>query len=155
MIATYKVLSAILSYPTAELQAAAHELIAALNAEKLLSRDARAAVGNLLSGIAADDLLVQWRSITAHQHVEIAGLMTMAPLVDDPERARPTFRGLRQLRDELRQRTGDATLLPELSMGMSNDFEVAIEEGATLYRIGSLLFEGLESARPDGPRLNG
>src|SRR6185312_2477217 len=57
MIATYKVLSAILSYPTAELQAAAHELIAALNAEKLLSRDARAAVGNLLSGIAADDLL--------------------------------------------------------------------------------------------------
>lgn len=106
-------------------------------------------------GFAADDLLVQWRSITAHQHVEIAGLMTMAPLVDDPEQARRTFRGLRQLRDQLRQRTGNPTLLSELSMGMSNDFEVAIEEGATLYRIGSLLFEGLESARPHGPRLNG
>jgi nitrate reductase delta subunit len=57
MIATYKVLSAILSYPTAELQAAAHELIAALDAEKLLSPDTRVAIGNLLSTIAADDLL--------------------------------------------------------------------------------------------------
>lgn len=69
------------------------------------------------------------------------GLMTMAPLLDDPEEARPFFRRLRELRDELQQRTG--LPLPELSMGMSGDFEPAIEEGATLVRIGSRLFSGL------------
>ncbi len=66
------------------------------------------------------------------------GLMTMAALVDDPEDTRPTFRGLRELRDRLRQSTGMP--LPILSMGMSNDFEVAIEEGATHVRIGRALF---------------
>ena len=95
-------------------------------------------------GFEPDDLLANWSSLAAHRHADIAGLMTMAPLVDDPEHARPTFRGLQQLRDELRQRTGNPTLLPELSMGMSHDFEVAIEEGATLIRIGSLLFDGLD-----------
>jgi pyridoxal phosphate enzyme (YggS family) len=71
----------------------------------------------------------------------IVGLMTMAAYDDDPESARPTFVRLRQAREELRQRTGLA--LPELSMGMSNDFEVAIEEGATSVRVGTALFEGL------------
>lgn len=71
----------------------------------------------------------------------IVGLMTMAAYDDDPESARPTFVRLRQARDQLRERTGMA--LPELSMGMSNDFEVAIEEGATWVRVGSALFDGL------------
>lgn len=71
------------------------------------------------------------------------GLMTMAPLLDDPEGARSCFRQLRELRDELQQRSG--LPLPELSMGMSGDFEPAVEEGATLVRIGSSLFEGLAS----------
>lgn len=73
--------------------------------------------------------------------VSILGLMTMAAYSDDPESARPTFVELRQLRDTLATRSGLA--LPHLSMGMSGDFEVAIEEGATFVRIGTMLFEGL------------
>jgi PLP dependent protein len=74
--------------------------------------------------------------------VRCDGLMTMAAHHDDPERCRPTFAELRGLRDALRTTTG--LPLPHLSMGMSNDFEIAVEEGATLVRIGSTLFEGLE-----------
>jgi pyridoxal phosphate enzyme (YggS family) len=73
--------------------------------------------------------------------VRVDGLMTMAAYSDDPEAARPTFAELRTLRDQLRTRTG--LPLPHLSMGMSGDFEVAVEEGATLVRVGSTLFEGL------------
>ena len=84
------------------------------------------------------------RAALARQvQVGLVGLMTMAPLSEDPEAARPTFRGLRDLRDELRQAAGDPAALPELSMGMSGDFAVAIEEGATMVRVGSRLFEGL------------
>jgi pyridoxal phosphate enzyme (YggS family) len=68
-------------------------------------------------------------------HLEVRGLMTMPPPCDDPEAARPHFRELRRLRDAL----GDARL-DELSMGMSHDFEVAIEEGATLVRVGTAIF---------------
>ena len=66
-------------------------------------------------------------------HVQVAGLMTIAPYSDNPENARPLFRKLRELRD--------AWGLKELSMGMSGDFEVAVEEGATCVRVGSALFE--------------
>lgn len=69
--------------------------------------------------------------------IEVQGLMTMPPFFDEPERARPYFRKLRELRDELRKKF---PLLSELSMGMSGDFEVAIEEGATLVRVGSAIF---------------
>jgi PLP dependent protein len=68
-----------------------------------------------------------------HPGVEVRGLMTMAAYADDPEAARPTFAELRSL----------AGRLPVLSMGMSNDFEVAIQEGATHVRVGSALFDGL------------
>lgn len=71
-------------------------------------------------------------------HLRINGLMTMAPYSDDPESARPVFSALRILRDELAAKSGNA--LSELSMGMSGDFEVAIEEGATIVRIGSSIF---------------
>ncbi len=73
--------------------------------------------------------------------VRVDGLMTMAAHHDDPENCRPTFAELRGLRDQLRAATG--LPLPHLSMGMSNDFEVAVEEGATLVRIGTTIFEGL------------
>jgi len=77
------------------------------------------------------------RSLVNHaqslSHVHVLGLMTIAPYSDDPETARPYFARLRHLRDELG--------LVELSMGMSGDFEVAIEEGATYIRVGSALFQ--------------
>lgn len=73
--------------------------------------------------------------------VQLDGLMTMAANHDDPQLCRPTFIELHTLRDQLRSVTGLS--LPHLSMGMSNDFEVAIEHGATFVRLGSTLFEGL------------
>ena len=77
------------------------------------------------------------------RRVRICGLMTMAPYAEDPEKCRPTFAALRQLRDEVQKQLGPQQRCSELSMGMSNDFEVAVEEGATLVRLGSVLFEGL------------
>jgi len=71
-------------------------------------------------------------------HVDIQGLMTIPPVARDVEEARPFFRRLRELRDAWRRASGLA--LPELSMGMSHDFEIAVEEGATLVRVGSALF---------------
>lgn len=76
--------------------------------------------------------------------LRIDGLMTLAHREGGPEVARGDFRRLRELRDALLAELGDAVQLPELSMGMSGDFEVAIEEGATLVRVGSALFEGIE-----------
>jgi PLP dependent protein len=70
--------------------------------------------------------------------VRLRGLMTMAPPVADAEEARPAFARLRRLRDELEEGCGRA--LPDLSMGMSGDFEVAVEEGATLVRLGRVIF---------------
>jgi pyridoxal phosphate enzyme (YggS family) len=77
------------------------------------------------------------------QYIHVCGLMTMAALTDDPERARPTFAALRDLRDRLQRETGPPHEFEHLSMGMTNDFEVAVEEGATLVRLGTALFEGL------------
>jgi pyridoxal phosphate enzyme (YggS family) len=77
------------------------------------------------------------------QRVRVVGLMTMAAYDENPERSRPTFATLRTLRDELRPLVDQRHTLEHLSMGMSNDFEIAIEEGATLIRLGSVLFEDL------------
>jgi len=93
-------------------------------------------------GFTPERLRTQWSAAAACRHVELAGLMTMAPESADPEASRPTFDGLRGLRDELAG-TDRAGPLPELSMGMSGDFETAIAAGATLVRVGSRLFEGL------------
>ena len=95
-------------------------------------------------GFDQPELVREWPRIAACENVQIDGLMTMAPHTNDPEDARPVFRRLRELRDELLRETPDRIVLPELSMGMSNDFDVAIEEGATTVRVGSLLFEGLD-----------
>ncbi len=86
--------------------------------------------------------------LRALRHLRVTGLMSMAAYEDDPERCRPTFALVRNLRDQLRSELGSPDALPELSMGMSNDFEVAVEEGATLVRLGSVLFEGLTEMQP-------
>lgn len=79
----------------------------------------------------------------AARHVDVVGLMTMAPLDREPEASRPWFRALRELRDEL-ARSGDMPAgFTQLSMGMTNDFEIAVEEGATIVRVGRALFLGL------------
>ncbi len=77
------------------------------------------------------------------RRVRVEGLMTMAAYAEDPETCRPTFRQLRELKTELQAAIGAAHPLDHLSMGMSNDFEIAIEEGATLIRLGTVLFEGV------------
>jgi pyridoxal phosphate enzyme (YggS family) len=77
--------------------------------------------------------------ILALPHIQPCGLMTMAPIVTDPEQARPVFRVLRELQHDLSQRFPAADWR-ELSMGMTDDFEVAIEEGATMVRIGRAIF---------------
>ena len=92
-------------------------------------------------GFEPDELRSSWQELQQLPSIQIDGLMTMAPLSDDPEEARPTFQGLRLLRNELQT---NEYPLPHLSMGMSGDFEIAIDEGATLIRLGSVLFEGLE-----------
>jgi hypothetical protein len=80
------------------------------------------------------------RELMSLPHLSVEGLMTMAPDSDDPEKARPCFRELKHLKDTLNEQLKPALTLKELSMGMSSDFEVAIEEGATLIRIGTALF---------------
>ncbi len=94
-------------------------------------------------GFDVQELFSVWPQMTTCESVQIAGLMTMAPLDDNPEVARGVFRRLRECRDQLRTESAGRCPLNELSMGMSGDFEVGIEEGATIVRVGSRLFEGL------------
>lgn len=84
------------------------------------------------SGFTIQELSAVTASIARLERLDLIGLMTVAPLVEDPEEVRPVFRRLRGLRDALGLR--------ELSMGMTGDFEVAVEEGATLVRIGRAIF---------------
>jgi PLP dependent protein len=94
-------------------------------------------------GIAPEEVPGLAPVIASLKKVRVKGLMTMAALEQDAERCRPTFASLRELRDHLQTSVGPTPSLSHLSMGMSNDFEIAIEEGATLIRIGTVLFEGL------------
>jgi pyridoxal phosphate enzyme (YggS family) len=89
-------------------------------------------------GFQPDAVRSQLDELLALPRVQVEGLMTIAPYVENPEEVRPVFRNLRILRDELAGRT--STPLPTLSMGMSGDFEVAIAEGATLVRVGTSIF---------------
>jgi len=86
-----------------------------------------------------EHLYAEVATVLALPGLRLEGLMTMAPIVDDAEMVRPVFASLRALRDALRERF-PAVTLPQLSMGMTDDFEVAIEEGATLVRIGRGIF---------------
>ena len=98
------------------------------------------------AGFAPADLEATIGAILRHPNLAVNGLMTVGRLVDDAPAARPTFIALRRLAERLRR--ANPTLGPELSMGMSNDFEVAVEEGATMVRVGRLLF----GARPAAGR---
>ena len=96
------------------------------------------------SGVAPGDALDLARGVEACLHLEIRGVMAVPPFDPDPERSRPFFRQLREIRDRLADGLGRA--LPEISAGMSHDFEVAVEEGATEVRLGTVLFGARETA---------
>jgi pyridoxal phosphate enzyme (YggS family) len=83
-------------------------------------------------GFQRDELSEAVAEISNLPHLSIKGLMTIAPLVDDPEEVRPVFKELRELRDSFG--------MEHLSMGMSSDFEIAVEEGATMVRLGRIIF---------------
>jgi pyridoxal phosphate enzyme (YggS family) len=92
------------------------------------------------SGIDESELSHLVDGIGPLSRLELAGLMTLPPFFDDPEQSRPYFRRLRELRDELAGRGAFGGAKGELSMGMTNDFEVAIEEGSTMVRVGTAIF---------------
>jgi PLP dependent protein len=91
-------------------------------------------------GLAPDRVQGFIRELEPFSHIQIGGLMTVGPFLPDPEGSRPMFRTLRSLRDSLASSSQDNLNLRHLSMGMTGDFEVAIEEGATLVRIGTAIF---------------
>ena len=91
-------------------------------------------------GARADDLPALFHAADSLKAVRFVGLMLLPPAVDEPEAARPYFRAIRALRDELVRLGVAQSRLGELSMGMSQDFEVAVEEGATLIRVGTAIF---------------
>jgi PLP dependent protein len=89
-------------------------------------------------GFSPSKLLEQVETIAGYKRANIEGLMTIPPLAPSPEHSRPYFVALRELRDRLARESGFA--LPELSMGMSNDYRIAIDEGATIVRVGTAIF---------------
>lgn len=90
-------------------------------------------------GLKPEDVRKFVQTVSQYKHMKVIGLMTMAPETDDEEEIRNVFKSLRILRDELNKEFEDIT---ELSMGMSNDYKIALEEGATYIRLGSILMEG-------------
>lgn len=90
-------------------------------------------------GVRPEAVAALLEAALAEPGLRVAGLMTMAPAASDPEGARGVFRALRELRDRLTDVYGDRCTLDELSMGMTQDFEVAAEEGATLVRVGTAI----------------
>lgn len=99
-------------------------------------------------GMPPEDVPSALRAASNLFRVRVVGLMTIPPIAEDPEEARPFFRALREVRD--RWQTESGMPLPELSMGMSHDFEVAIEEGSTWVRVGTLLFGERKKGSVDG-----
>ncbi|HEX8034349.1 MAG TPA: YggS family pyridoxal phosphate-dependent enzyme [Ktedonobacterales bacterium] len=103
------------------------------------------------TGFAPGDVVDAARALAAYPALRPEGLMTIAPLVADPEEVRPVFQRLRALRDELRRTVvgaSESDAWSQLSMGMTDDFEVAIEEGATIIRIGRGLFGSRPLVQP-------
>jgi hypothetical protein len=92
------------------------------------------------AGVGADDAAGLIREASKLGHIRVQGLMTMPPYSEDPEASRPYFRRLRELSTGIAQEHIPHVAMKELSMGMSGDFEVAVEEGATLVRVGTAIF---------------
>lgn len=93
-------------------------------------------------GISSLELEDFAREMANFPTIEIVGLMTMAPIVDQPDEVRPVFRELKRLQEKIQRLDQPRLRVPHLSMGMSQDFEIAIEEGATWIRLGSVLVGG-------------
>jgi len=92
------------------------------------------------SGADESELPAIVEALESASHLEFRGLMTLPPFFDSPEQARPYFRKLREILEGLNRHRSTDQRLTELSMGMTNDFEVAIEEGATMVRVGTAIF---------------
>ena len=137
-------------------QAARFDAIHSIDAGSLLRKveDAAAAAGRRVDvliqvdlakeptkyGVAPEDVRPILHVAQSCQAARLRGLMLLPPAFDDPEGARGYFAALRSLRDDLAKDCSDPAMLAELSMGMSHDFEVAVEEGATMVRVGSAIF---------------
>lgn len=91
-------------------------------------------------GVSVEETIPLISQIALLPHVEIRGLMTIAPFVEDPEENRPVFAALRQLSVDIREKNMNNVDMAILSMGMTNDYEVAVEEGATMVRVGTGIF---------------
>jgi pyridoxal phosphate enzyme (YggS family) len=91
-------------------------------------------------GAQEKEIFILAEKLSPMEGIEVKGLMAMPPFLEDPEDSRPYFVGLRKLGEQLAQQKIPRISMGELSMGMSNDFEVAIEEGATLVRVGTAIF---------------
>ncbi len=94
-------------------------------------------------GLSPDDVIPFMYELSKMEGISVEGLMTMAPIVDDPEECRPVFRGLRGQSERIKEKNIYGIEMKYLSMGMTQDFEVAIEEGANMVRIGSAVFKGI------------
>jgi pyridoxal phosphate enzyme (YggS family) len=92
------------------------------------------------SGVSVRQAVSLLREISYFENISVRGLMTMPPFFNAPEKVRPFFRALRTLRDRIRDEAIANIRMEELSMGMTGDFEVAIQEGATMVRVGTALF---------------
>ena len=102
-------------------------------------------------GFKPEQLLAELEMMNALPKIEIHGLMMIAPWTPEPEKVRPIFRQLRELKTQCEEKLGAP--LPQLSMGMSGDFEVAIEEGATMVRVGTSLFGSRPKPAPQPGQL--
>ncbi len=91
-------------------------------------------------GAAEEEVFRLAETLSGLEGVAVKGLMTMPPFFDNPEESRPYFAALRRLRDRIAEKNFPRISMGDLSMGMSNDFEIAIEEGATLVRVGTAIF---------------
>lgn len=115
-------------------QAAKHQLVMPCLIQLNLAKEETKA------GLYREDLADFIKELAKYKNLRVEGLMTIGPPEEDPEAARPLFAELRALRDELAQQAYPHIIMKHLSMGMSHDYRVAIEEGATIVRIGSTIF---------------
>ena len=91
-------------------------------------------------GILEEDLDALLQNLARFQHIRVEGLMTVAPFVENPEENRKIFRRMREIFIDIRQKKVNNIDMQILSMGMTNDYEIAVEEGATIVRVGTGLF---------------
>ena len=119
---------------TIEKEAAKHDLIADILVEVNVAEE------ESKFGMKMEEVIPFVEKVSAFPHVRVRGLMTIAPLVEDPEENRSIFADLHKLYIDIKKKNHDNDTVSVLSMGMTNDYEVAIEEGATMVRVGTGIF---------------